>query len=69
MWARRQRPGQLFRKYVVICFGLVSSILLTNGLLDLYFTTVYPGDKSVLYRNSGGWKFEEPGARSPQVRG
>ena len=38
MWAQRQRPGQLFRKYVVICFGLVSSILLTNGLLDLYFS-------------------------------
>jgi signal transduction histidine kinase len=38
MWAQRQRSGQLFRKYVVICFGLVSSILLTNGLLDLYFS-------------------------------
>jgi hypothetical protein len=30
-----------------------------DGRLDLYFTTVYPGDKSVLYRNRGGWKFEE----------
>ncbi len=30
-----------------------------DGLLDLYFTTVYPGDSSVLYRNLGGWKFEE----------
>jgi hypothetical protein len=30
-----------------------------DGLLDLYFTTVYPGDKSVLYRNRGKWKFEE----------
>lgn len=30
-----------------------------DGLLDLYFTTVYPGDKSVLYRNRGQWKFEE----------
>jgi hypothetical protein len=30
-----------------------------DGRLDLYFTTVYPGDKSVLYRNLGGWKFEE----------
>jgi signal transduction histidine kinase len=38
MWVQRQRPGQLFRKYVVICFGLVSSVLLTNSLLDLYFS-------------------------------
>lgn len=30
-----------------------------DGLLDLYFTTVYPGDQSVLYRNLGSWKFEE----------
>jgi hypothetical protein len=30
-----------------------------DGLLDLFFTTVYGGDKSVLYRNAGGWKFEE----------
>jgi hypothetical protein len=30
-----------------------------DGLLDLYFTTVYPGDKSVLYRNLDKWKFEE----------
>ena len=30
-----------------------------DGRLDLYFTTVYPGDKSVLYRNLGEWKFEE----------
>lgn len=30
-----------------------------DGWLDLYFTTVYPGDKSVLYRNHGEWKFEE----------
>ncbi len=29
-----------------------------DGLLDLYFTTVYDGDKSVLYRNAGDWKFE-----------
>ena len=33
-----------------------------DGLLDLFFTTVYPGDKSVLYRNRGGWKFEEVSA-------
>ncbi len=30
-----------------------------DGWLDLYFTTVYPGDKSVLYRNLGDWKFKE----------
>ncbi|MEO1834708.1 MAG: CRTAC1 family protein [Akkermansiaceae bacterium] len=30
-----------------------------DGLLDLFFTTVYPGNKSVLYRNTGGWKFVE----------
>lgn len=30
-----------------------------DGHLDLYFTTVYPGNKSVLYRNTGGWKFAE----------
>jgi len=30
-----------------------------DGLLDLYFTTVYGGDKSVLYRNAGDWKFAE----------
>lgn len=24
-----------------------------------FFTTVYPGDKSVLYRNLGDWKFSE----------
>jgi hypothetical protein len=30
-----------------------------DGLLDLFFTTVYPGDKSVLYRNLGDWKFSE----------
>jgi hypothetical protein len=42
-----------------------------DGRLDLYFTTVYPGDKSVLYRNRGGWKFEElkdaAGASLPQT--
>jgi hypothetical protein len=30
-----------------------------DGWLDLYFTTVYPGDKSVLYRNLGKWEFKE----------
>ena len=29
-----------------------------DGLLDLYFTTVYPGDHCVLYRNQGNFKFE-----------
>jgi hypothetical protein len=33
-----------------------------DGRLDLFFTTVYPGDKSVLYRNRGGWKFKEVSA-------
>jgi hypothetical protein len=28
-----------------------------DGLLDLFFTTVYPGDKCVLYRNQGHWNF------------
>jgi enediyne biosynthesis protein E4 len=30
-----------------------------DGLVDFFYTTVYPGDKSVLYRNLGDWKFEE----------
>ena len=30
-----------------------------DGLLDLYFTTVYPGDHCVLYRNKGDFKFED----------
>jgi len=30
-----------------------------DGWLDLYFTTVYSGDKSVLYQNLGQWKFQE----------
>jgi len=30
-----------------------------DGWLDLYFTTVYSGDKSVLYRSLGQWKFQE----------
>lgn len=29
-----------------------------DGLLDLFFTTVYPGDSSVLYHNKGDWKFQ-----------
>ena len=28
-----------------------------DGDLDLYFTTVYPGDNPVLYRNDGDWTF------------
>ena len=28
-----------------------------DGHLDLFFTTVYSGNTSVLYRNSGDWKF------------
>jgi hypothetical protein len=30
-----------------------------DGRVDFFLTTVYPGDKSVLYRNLGNWKFEE----------
>jgi hypothetical protein len=30
-----------------------------DGLVDFFLTTVYAGDKSVLYRNLGNWKFEE----------
>ena len=29
-----------------------------DGMLDLFFTTVYAGDRSVMYRNKGNWKFE-----------
>jgi hypothetical protein len=30
-----------------------------DGSLDLYFTTVYSGDRSVLYRNTGNWAFKD----------
>ncbi len=30
-----------------------------DGLVDFYLTTVYAGDKSVVFRNLGNWKFEE----------
>lgn len=30
-----------------------------DGLVDFYFTTVYPGNRSVMYRNLGNWKFAE----------
>jgi len=30
-----------------------------DGDLDLYFTTVYQGDHSVLCRNDGGWRFTD----------
>lgn len=30
-----------------------------DGDLDLYFTTVYKGDHSVLYRNDGNWRFAD----------
>ena len=29
-----------------------------DGYLDLFFTTVYAGNTSVLYQNSGNWKFK-----------
>jgi hypothetical protein len=41
--------------YAVAAAGDVDN----DGLVDFFLTTVYPGDKSVLYRNQGGWKFEE----------
>ena len=30
-----------------------------DGYLDLFFNTVYPGDRSVLYRNNGDWTFTD----------
>ncbi|MSQ95200.1 MAG: CRTAC1 family protein [Gemmataceae bacterium] len=30
-----------------------------DGLVDFFLTTVYAGDKSVMYRNLGGWKFAD----------
>ncbi len=35
-----------------------------DGKLDLFFTTVYNGDKSVLYRNLGQWKFQDQSLNS-----
>jgi len=35
-----------------------------DGDLDLLFTTVYPRDHCVLYRNDGGWSFTDVTARS-----
>ncbi len=35
-----------------------------DGDLDLYFTTVYEGDHSVLYLNDGGWRFRDVTAAS-----
>jgi hypothetical protein len=35
-----------------------------DGQLDLFFTTVYPGNKSVLYRNQGDWRFKNVTAAS-----
>jgi hypothetical protein len=30
-----------------------------DGKVDFFLTTVYPGDKSVMYRNLGNWKLED----------
>src|SRR5207249_11810418 len=30
-----------------------------DGLVDFFLTTVYAGDKSVMYRNLGDWKFAD----------
>ncbi len=35
-----------------------------DGKMDLFFTTVYAGNTSVLYRNSGNWKFTNTTAPS-----
>lgn len=35
-----------------------------DGNLDLYFTTVYPSDHCVLYRNEGNWRFTDATATS-----
>ncbi len=35
-----------------------------DGDLDLYFTTVYGGDRSVLYLNEGGWRFRDVTSRA-----
>ena len=35
-----------------------------DGLLDLLFSTVYPRDHCVLYRNEGNWKFADATART-----
>lgn len=35
-----------------------------DGRQDVFFTTVYSGDNSVLYRNLGNWKFENVSDRS-----
>jgi hypothetical protein len=39
--------------YAVAAAGDVDN----DGLVDFYLTTVYAGDKSVMYRNLGDWKF------------
>jgi hypothetical protein len=30
-----------------------------DGLVDFFLTTVYPGDKSVMYKNQSDWKFTD----------
>jgi hypothetical protein len=41
--------------YAVAAAGDVDN----DGLVDFYLTTVYAGDKSVMYRNLGDWKFAD----------
>jgi enediyne biosynthesis protein E4 len=46
--------------YAVAAAGDVDN----DGLVDFFLTTVYAGDRSVLYRNLGDWKFREVTADS-----
>jgi hypothetical protein len=39
---------RLFRKYVLIFFGLVSGVLIANGAMEIYFS--YQANKATLVR-------------------
>ncbi len=51
--------------YAVAAAGDVDN----DGKMDFFLTTVYAGDQSVLYRNLGGWKFEDVTKRSGVTTG
>lgn len=57
----RNEAGKRFRRVenVPIAGAGIWGDFDNDGFLDLFFTTVYPGDRSVLYRNRGGWQFED----------